>query len=391
MENKEIKTNKTPIIIIISSLVAVSVFAAILTFFLPNNKECKDGEELVNGKCELILTPAEDIIETILNSNSYFQDSVGVGSTFSNLYHFKSDNTFSYSSKSKVTENDQAILMNGIWEYSSGKLTLNITRKTVAKNGTVVDDAVTGKTLNDYQTVTIATQETKVYNIISASDDGLDYITGDLILYKVNLDEDEINELFSIETSSSGVFNTVEDFVSEMSKYNETVKIINSESDLNPTGEYKTAYYKLNSEENIKKYSQELATLAQIGLRGFSSNPTAEEYAMLLYHRLVWSVDEQHFCIEKELMRTMILELYDKDLGKDFKVENYTPAGNYYCNGPGGGYGPGYTLVSQNEIIKDDTYTYKYIYASEDKSQMVVTVVFKKVGNLYKLKDFKVN
>ena len=93
---------------------------------LPNNKECKDGEELVNGKCELILTPAEDIMESIISSNSYFQDSVGVGSTFSNLYHFKNDHTFSYSSKSKVSENDQAILMSGIWEYSFGKLTLNL-------------------------------------------------------------------------------------------------------------------------------------------------------------------------------------------------------------------------------------------------------------------------
>lgn len=393
MENQEQKTNKISIIIIISALVAVSVFAAVLTMFIPEKtKECKDGEILEDGKCVEVLTPAEDIIDVTLSANSYFQDSVGVGSTYSNLYQFKSDNTFLYSSKSRVTKNDQAILMRGTWKYSDGKLTLTITEKTLTKNGTEEDDVVNGKILTNYQTITIPTQETKIYNIKSTVEDGLEYITGDLILYKVNLTEEEVNLYFKHEESEPGTFKTVQDFVNEIAKYNDTVKIINSEKDLNPTSEYKRPYYKLNSLENVKKYAAELANLAQIGLKGLSKNPTPDEYSMLLYHRLIWSVDELYFCIEKGTMRNMILELYDKDLGENFKVENYTEAGNYYCNGPGGGYGPGYTLTSEKETSKDDLYTYEYVYESEEaQTVMNVKVVFKKINDLYKLKEYTVN
>ena len=392
MENQEQKTNKISIIIIISALVVVSVFAAVLTMFIPEKtKECKDGEILEDGKCVEELPPAEDIIDVTLRANSYFQDSVGVGSTYSNLYQFKSDNTFLYSSKSRVTKNDQAILMRGTWKYSDGKLTLTITEKTLTKNGTEEDDVVNGKILTNYQTITIPTQETKTYNIKSTVEDGLEYITGDLILYKVNLTEEEVNLYFKHEESEPGTFKTVQDFVNEIAKYNDKVKIINSETDFNATSEYKRQFYKLNSLDNVKKYAAELANLATIGVRGLPSTPTSDDYSMLLYHRLVWFVDETYFCIEKQYMRNMILELYDKDLGQNFKVTNYTEAGNYYCNGPGGGFGPGYTLINTSETSKDNVYTYEYKYESvEAQTEMTVKVSFKKDNDLYKLKEFNV-
>ena len=193
MESKT--NNKLAIIPIIASLIAVSVFATILTM-QQSVRDCAPGEKYEDGACVEILTPAEDIIDVTLNSNSYFQDSVGVGSTFTNLYYFKDDNTFKYSSKSNVKENDQVLLASGTWKYSNGKLVLEVTKKTIAKNGTIVDDVVTGKTLTAYEEETTAVKETKTYNVRSSFDDNIEYITGDITLYKVNLSKEEINTYF---------------------------------------------------------------------------------------------------------------------------------------------------------------------------------------------------
>lgn len=136
-------------------------------------------------------------IESLLKSNYYFQDSIGVGSNFTNLYQFKNDGTFLYSSKTNVTENDQIVLASGTWVYSDEVLKLTFLEQHVATDFNIVEDGVEGIRVADYKLVKKEAQEEKEYDVELANVDGMTYIDGDIILYQVALMDEEVTEFFS--------------------------------------------------------------------------------------------------------------------------------------------------------------------------------------------------
>lgn len=139
----------------------------------------------------------EVTVESLLKSNYYFQDSVGVGSNFTNLYYFKDDGTFMCSSKTNVTSNDQIVLASGTWEYNNEVLKLTYLEQQVSTNFNVIEDAVEDIRVVDYDLVKKEVQEVKEYDVELANADGMRYIDGDLILYYVALMEDEIKDYFT--------------------------------------------------------------------------------------------------------------------------------------------------------------------------------------------------
>lgn len=139
----------------------------------------------------------EVTVESLLKSNFYFQDSVGVGSNFTNLYYFNNDGTFKYSSKTNVIANDQVVLASGTWEYNNEVLKLTYLEQQVSTNSNVIEDVVEGIIVTDYDLVKKEVQEVIEYDVELANADGMKYIDGDLILYYVALMDDEINEFFS--------------------------------------------------------------------------------------------------------------------------------------------------------------------------------------------------
>lgn len=139
----------------------------------------------------------EVTVESLLNSNYYFQDSVGVGSNFTNLYKFNSDGTFLYSSKTNVTSNGQVVLASGTWEYNNEVLKLTYLVQHVSSEFNIMSDDVEGIRVTDYKLLKNDVNEVKEYDIELTNADGIKYIDGDIILYYVSLTEDEINEFFS--------------------------------------------------------------------------------------------------------------------------------------------------------------------------------------------------
>lgn len=139
----------------------------------------------------------EVTVESLLNSNYYFQDSVGVGSNFTNLYKFNSDGTFLYSSKTNVTSNGQVVLASGTWEYNDEILKLTYLVQHVSTEFNIISDDVEGIRVTDYKLLKNDVNEVKEYDIELTNADGIKYIDGDIILYYVSLTEDEINEFFS--------------------------------------------------------------------------------------------------------------------------------------------------------------------------------------------------
>lgn len=139
----------------------------------------------------------EVTVESLLNSNYYFQDSVGVGSNFTNLYKFNSDGTFLYSSKTNVTSNGQVVLASGTWEYNDEILKLTYLVQHVSTEFNIISDDVEGIRVTDYKLFKNDVNEVKEYDIELTNADGIKYIDGDIILYYVSLTEDEINEFFS--------------------------------------------------------------------------------------------------------------------------------------------------------------------------------------------------
>lgn len=153
-----------------------------------NVKEEKEVQEDVSNEVS---------IESLLKSNYYFQDSIGVGSNFTNLYQFKNDGTFLYSSKTNVTGNDQIVLASGTWVYSDEVLKLTFLEQHVATDFNIVEDGVEGIRVTDYKLVKQEVQEEKEYDVELANVDGMTYIDGDIILYQVALMDEEVTEFFS--------------------------------------------------------------------------------------------------------------------------------------------------------------------------------------------------
>lgn len=153
-----------------------------------NVKEEKEVQEDVSNEVS---------IESLLKSNYYFQDIIGVGSNFTNLYQFKNDGTFLYSSKTNVTENDQIVLASGTWVYSDEVLKLTFLEQHVATDFNIVEDGVEGIRVADYKLVKKEAQVEKEYDVELANVDGMTYIDGDIILYQVALMDEEVTEFFS--------------------------------------------------------------------------------------------------------------------------------------------------------------------------------------------------
>ena len=153
-----------------------------------NVKEEKEVQEDVSNEVS---------IESLLKSNYYFQDSIGVGSNFTNLYQFKNDGTFLYSSKTNVTENDQIVLASGTWVYSDEVLKLTFLEQYLATDFNIVEDGVEGIRVTDYKLVKKEAQEEKEYDVELANVDGMTYIDGDIILYQLALMDEEVTEFFS--------------------------------------------------------------------------------------------------------------------------------------------------------------------------------------------------
>ena len=156
------------------------------------------SENVKEEKKEVIEDISNEVsIESLLKSNYYFQDSIGVGSNFTNLYQFKNDGTFLYSSKTNVTENDQIVLASGTWVYSDEVLKLTFLEQHVATDFNIVEDGVEGIRVTDYKLVKKEAQEEKEYDVELANVDGMTYIDGDIILYQVALMDEEVTEFFS--------------------------------------------------------------------------------------------------------------------------------------------------------------------------------------------------
>lgn len=151
------------------------------------NDKVNNEEEVVN----------EVNVESLLKSDFYFQDSIGVGSDFTNLYYFKNDGTFLYSSKTNVTGNEQVVLASGIWTYSNEVLKLTFLEQYVSTEFNVIEDEVEGLSVADYNLIKREVQEDKEYDVELANVDGITYIDGDIILYQVSLMDEEVTEFFS--------------------------------------------------------------------------------------------------------------------------------------------------------------------------------------------------
>lgn len=171
-----------------------------LGFFIGFEFDTPIISESIGGKVENEVNDEhteEVTVESLLNSNYYFQDSVGVGSNFTNLYKFNSDGTFLYSGKTNVTSDGQVVLASGTWEYNDEILKLTYLVQHVSTEFNIISDDVEGIRVTDYKLLKKNVNEIKEYDIELVNLDGMKYIDGDIILYYVSLTEDEVNEYFS--------------------------------------------------------------------------------------------------------------------------------------------------------------------------------------------------
>lgn len=161
------------------------------------------------------------------------------------------------------------------------------------------------------------------------------------------------------------------------------VKVIDSEDDLNKK------IPKLNSKKKMKDYSMIITNeRSLLSLENYSdiANCSSEDLVKLL---MVYIYEPYYPCYNKKFIKEKIYELYDVNIDDIQESEKITVIGDYYCGYPGGGSDPS-ELVSQKEYEESNLYVYEYKFEypnfiNANSSGFIVTVKFKKVGDLYKL------
>ena len=178
-------------------------FSSFSVSYRNDDKGCyKINNDVISFFNNIVPKEEEDITQSneitdLLNSNSVFQDNVGVGSSYSGLYYLKDDGTFVFADKDNICTNNHIIYMKGNWEYNNNVLKMSIIEEYKTANGTFIEDPIyaCGGYLNNYILEKNTEIYTKNYNIKLS--ENKEYLEGDLILYKVYLDEEEMNYYFN--------------------------------------------------------------------------------------------------------------------------------------------------------------------------------------------------
>jgi len=345
------------------AILIYAIFAIVSSLFNPNVSQ---------------LYNSNDEIMKLLNSNSYFQDSVGVGSNFSGIYHFKDNNTFVFSDKNNIIENNQIIYSTGTWEYKDNNLKLIIKEQYKVNNGTQIDDPIKGKILTDY-TIEYSTKEiTDNYNIIISSADGLKYIGGDVILYGINLTEEEEKMYFneniainnentscSLKVDNANIFLKKIDELSLNCKeyevsYNNLKYTVKKTYDEEYGGNYniEKIYYMDNELKYIADNKKEYANLDKSYLLGSSNNNN--DFLLIFNELPVRQIPKKYMIVFSEngdikLLNTTTSDiLYNeetKELSFNTKKEEFNDLNFLTCD-----------VIKRydNEVVYSNTYTYKY-------------------------------
>lgn len=151
--------------------------------------------------------------------------------------------------------------------------------------------------------------------------------------------------------------------------------------------------YELNSKKQIKNFSKMIANNRPIFDANSYSDIANTSPEMLVYLTMLNisanSQEPYNACYNKKFINDKIYELYDVNIGDIQELEKFIVIGDYYCDQLKGGY-ESVELISQKEYEESKLYIYEYKfeypnYLNANSSGFIVTVKFKKVGNLYKL------
>lgn len=179
--------NKKIIVFLISLLV---IIVGVSIYFI--NKQKSDN----NG------TKDKDKVETkvekqdYIKDKKYYQDSVVVGADYTGLYYFEDDKVYYLNDRLAIKEN-QVLAFVGTWKIEDNKLFINVTKKFNAVGGKIESDVILGETLVDYNIELQDVKEVRIYSLEKKDEDGIKYIGGDIVLYEVNINENNILDKFA--------------------------------------------------------------------------------------------------------------------------------------------------------------------------------------------------
>lgn len=175
--------------LVISLIFLLIIVVGIIVYF-GNKKTVNNTDDNKNN------VEQKEEKQDYIKNKKYYQDSVGVGSNFTGIYYFEDNNVYYLNDMGAIKEKQELAFV-GTWQIKNNKLIINVTKKFSTKDGKIKKDAVLGETLVDYSVKSQEITEVRAFELEKVKEDGKEYISGDIILYEVNIDEDDILDKFS--------------------------------------------------------------------------------------------------------------------------------------------------------------------------------------------------